>query len=46
MNTSHLELQIFVGALVTACIVGVLWWLWRRYRVRRPQKPKPSEPGK
>lgn len=46
MNTSHLELYLSIGIVGTACIVGWLYWLWRRYRVRRPQKPKPSEPGK
>lgn len=42
MNTSHIELQIVVGVVVTACIVGWLYRLWKRFRVRRP-KPKPEQ---
>jgi hypothetical protein len=43
MNTSHLELQLTVGLLITVCIVGWLYYLWRKYRVRRP---KPQDPSK
>lgn len=35
---------IAVAIVATACIVGILWWLYRKFRVRRPppkQDPKP-----
>jgi membrane protein implicated in regulation of membrane protease activity len=40
MNTSHLELWFAIGVVVTVCIVGVLWWLWKRFRRRRPAPQK------
>lgn len=43
MNASNIEPKIAIGIMVSTCIVGVLWWLWRKYRVRRPppkQEPK------
>lgn len=42
MNSSNLELKIAI--MVSMCIVGVLWLLWRKFRVRRP--PKKQEPAK
>lgn len=43
MNSSNLELKITVGTMISTGIVGVLWWLWRKYRVRRPP-PKQEQP--
>jgi hypothetical protein len=41
MNSSNIELEIAIG-IISTCIVGVLWWLWRRYRVRKPPKQEPK----
>lgn len=37
----HLGLPIGVAVVVTACIIGVLWYLWKR---RKKSKPPPKDP--
>lgn len=42
MNSSNIELKIAIGVMASTCIVGVLWWLYRRFRVRRPKQEQPK----
>jgi membrane protein DedA with SNARE-associated domain len=39
----QIELKITIAVIIATCIAGVLWWLWRRYRVRRPPKKDPTQ---
>ncbi len=41
----EIPLDLAIPVVVSACIAGILYWLWKRYRVRRP-KPKPPEDSK
>lgn len=38
----HMDLWITLGIVVTAGIIAWLWWLWRKFRVRRPPKKVPK----
>lgn len=36
------SLTLQAAIFVVLCIVGILWWLYRRFRVRRKPAPKPA----
>lgn len=38
----HLDLWITVGVVVVCGLIAWLWWLWRKFRVRRPPKKVPK----
>lgn len=38
-----LDLPIALAVVGTACIVGILWWLYRRFRVRRKPTKDPKQ---
>jgi predicted permease len=42
MNSSNLELKIALGIMGATCIVGVLYWLYRRWRVKKPKQEPPK----
>lgn len=36
----HLDLWLAVAIVPATFIVAAIYWLWKRYRVRRPKDPK------